>query len=148
MSDYYDLFKALHIISVISWMVGMLYLPRLFVYHVDAAPGSDTSETFKIMERRLMKAIINPAMIASFLFGGIMLWIGFDIGMFTMADGWLHVKLLSVLLLGGAHGALSKCRRAFEADANTHSTRYFRVLNEVPTVLMIIIVFMVILKPF
>ncbi|MDF1722116.1 MAG: protoporphyrinogen oxidase HemJ [Minwuia sp.] len=148
MSDYYDVFKALHIISVISWMVGMLYLPRLFVYHVDAAVGSETSETFKVMERRLMKAIINPAMIASFLFGIIMLWIGFDLGMFTLADGWLHVKLLAVLLLGGAHGVLSKRRREFEADANTRSTRYYRLLNEVPTLLMIIIVFMVILKPF
>ena len=105
MSEYYDLFKALHIVSVISWMVGMLYLPRLFVYHVDAAPGSDTSETFKVMERRLMKAIINPAMIASFIFGLLMLWIGFDLGIFTMADGWLHSKLLAVVLLAGARGA-------------------------------------------
>ena len=148
MSEYYDLFKALHIVSVISWMVGMLYLPRLFVYHVDAAPGSDTSETFKVMERRLMKAIINPAMIASFIFGLLMLWIGFDLGIFTMADGWLHSKLLAVVLLAGAHGVLSKRRREFEEDRNTHSTRYFRILNEVPTLLLIILVFMVILNPF
>jgi putative membrane protein len=148
MSEYYDLFKTLHVISIIAWMAGMLYLPRLFVYHVDAAPGSDKSETFKIMERRLMKAIINPAMIASFIFGGLMLWVGFDSGFFTMADGWLHVKLLAVVLMAGAHGVLSKRRREFEADSNTRSTRYYRILNEVPTLLMVIIVVMVIMKPF
>jgi len=141
-----DLFlwvKSLHVISIIAWMAAMLYLPRLFVYHVDAVVGSVQSETFKVMERRLLKAIMTPAMIASWVFG---LWAAYEIS--AWQDGWFHAKLMLVLVLSGAHGYLSKCVKTFASDQNTKPARFYRILNEVPTVLMIVIVILVIVKPF
>ncbi|HEU4520170.1 MAG TPA: protoporphyrinogen oxidase HemJ [Microvirga sp.] len=135
--------KALHVVAVIAWMAGMLYLPRLFVYHCDAPKGSIQSETFKIMERRLLKAIINPAMGATWILGLVLAWQG---GWF--ASGWLHAKLALVIAMSGLHGVLSKRLREFAADANTRPARYYRILNEVPTALMIGIVVLVIVKPF
>jgi len=137
--------KALHIISVIAWMAGMLYLPRLFIYHCDAEPGSRQSEVFKLMERRLLRAIINPAMVSSFVFGGILL-AGLDIE--TWRDGWLHAKLIFVILLTGMHGMFSYWRRVFEADRNKRPAMFYRVMNEIPTVLMGGIVILVVVKPF
>jgi protoporphyrinogen IX oxidase len=135
--------KALHVVAVIAWMAGMLYLPRLFVYHCDAPRGSIQSETFKIMERRLLKAIINPAMGATWVLGLILVWQGGWI-----ASGWLHAKLALVIAMSGLHGVLSRRLKEFAADANTRPARYYRILNEVPTVLMIGIVILVIVKPF
>jgi putative membrane protein len=142
--DLYPYVKAFHVISVISWMAGMLYLPRLFVYHVNAVPGSEMSETFKLMERRLFKAIINPAMIATWLFGLILVYYAIDFS----RDFWFHAKLLLVILLSGFHGALSKWRKDFEADRNTRSERFYRIANEVPTVIMVLVVLLVIVRPF
>ena len=148
MSDFllahYDWIKALHVISVIFWMAGMAYLPRLFVYHAEAAKGSDKSETFKVMERRLLKGIINPAMGATFLFGGLMIWANPDL----LTQGWFHAKLTLVLLMAGAHGAFSKWRKEFEADANRRDARFYRIVNEIPPVLVVLIVILVIVKPF
>jgi putative membrane protein len=135
--------KALHVISVIAWMAGMFYLPRLFVYHCDVPAGSDQSELFKVMERRLLRAIINPAMVFSWIFG---LWIAWD--GFGLMGGWLHAKIVMVLLLSGFHGYLSKSVRDFAADRNVKPARYWRMMNEVPTVLMFIIVILVVVKPF
>lgn len=140
----YEWIRAFHIISIIAWMAGMLYLPRLFVYHADAEKGSDKSETFKVMEYRLLKYITNPAMIAAWIFGGLMLWA--NPAMFS--EGWIHVKLLCVFLMSGVHGMLAKSVRVFAADENTRSAKYYRILNEVPTVLMIIIVTMAVAQPF
>ena len=139
----YDWLKALHIIAVIAWMAGMLYLPRLFVYHAEAPKGSIQSETFKIMERRLLKAIINPAMIAVWMLGLVLAWQG---GWWKA--GWLHGKLVLVLILSGVHGVYVRRLKEFASDRNTRPTRYYRILNEVPTVLMIGIVILVIVKPF
>jgi len=141
--DYMLWIKALHIISVIAWMAGMLYLPRLFVYHVDAEKGSVQSETFKRMESRLLRAIINPAMIATWVFG---LWLAWK--SFHFMGGWLHAKLLLVFLLSGLHGYLSAAQRKFANDANTKSARHWRMVNEIPTVLMVLIVILVVVKPF
>ena len=135
--------KAFHVIAVIAWMAGMLYLPRLFVYHCETAKGSIQSETFKIMERRLLKAIINPAMIATWILGLILVWQG---GWWTA--GWLHGKLLLVVVLSGLHGVYVRRLKEFAADRNTRPARYYRILNEVPTVLMLGIVILVIVKPF
>jgi protoporphyrinogen IX oxidase len=142
--DWYGIVKAFHVISVIAWMAGLLYLPRLFVYHTGVEAGSETSETFKIMERRLLRAIMNPAMIATWIFGLtlIVLTPGW------MEQGWLHAKLLLVVLMTVAHMAMARWRRAFAEDRNTHTHKYFRVMNEVPTLMMVVIVFLVILKPF
>ncbi len=139
----YDWIKAFHVIAVISWMAGMLYLPRLFVYHSEVPRGSPQSETFKVMERRLLKAIINPAMIATWVLG---LTLAFAGGWYQ--SGWLHAKFLFVLLLSAVHGMLAKTVKTFAADTNDRPARYFRILNEVPTVLMIGIVVLVIVKPF
>lgn len=136
--------KALHVISVIAWMAGMLYLPRLFVYHSVSEIGSAQSETFKIMERRLLKGIINPAMIATYIFG---FWMVFG-GWVDLGAGWLHFKLAMVLLLTACHGVLVKYTRLFAQDKNTKPQKFFRILNEVPTVLMVIIVIAVVVKPF
>jgi protoporphyrinogen IX oxidase len=135
--------KALHIIAVISWMAGMLYLPRLFVYHADAPVGSAMSETFKIMERRLLKTIINPSMVLVFLTGPILAYVT----AYWQAP-WLQVKFALALGLGALHGYFARCVRMFATDSNERSARFFRVLNEVPTVLMILIVLLVVLKPF
>jgi protoporphyrinogen IX oxidase len=139
----YEWIKALHVIAVISWMAGMLYLPRLFVYHCGAEAGSKQSETFKVMERRLLKAIINPAMIVTWLAG---LYLAFDHHLFS--ESWFHGKLLLVVLLSGVHGYFSRWVKDFAADRNTRSDRFYRIINEVPTVLMIGIVILVVVKPF
>jgi putative membrane protein len=128
---------------VIAWMAGLFYLPRLFVYHVDAPKGSQQSETFKVMERRLLKAIINPSMVAVWITGPLLAY-----GEEAWIDHWLHAKLLFVLILSGFHGYLGGRVRAFANDANDKSARFYRILNEVPTALMLIIVFLVVLKPF
>jgi protoporphyrinogen IX oxidase len=136
--------KALHLIAVIAWMAGMLYLPRLFVYHCDAPPGSPQSETFKVMERRLLRGIINPAMVAALLFG-IALLVGLPLDAWP---AWLWAKLVLVLGLIALHGMLARWRKDFEADANRRPARFYRIMNEVPTVLMIGIVILVVVKPF
>ena len=139
----YEIIKSLHIISVISWMVGLLYLPRLFVYHADAPIGSVQAETFKVMERRLLKAIMTPAMIASFVFG---LWMcALNPELFN--EPWFHVKFAAVFLLAGVHGKFSKMRRLLENDEKPLSSKSYRIWNEVPTVLMIIIVVTAVAKP-
>jgi putative membrane protein len=135
--------KALHILAVIAFMAGMLYLPRLFVYHADSAPGSAQSETFKVMERRLLKAIINPALIVLWLTG---LWLAYDTGFYR--SPWLQAKFALVLALSGLHGYFARLAKVFAADANVRSARFYRALNEVPTVLMILIVVLVVVKPF
>ena len=135
--------KALHVVAIIAWMAALLYLPRLFVYHCSAPVGSIQSETFKIMERRLLRAIMTPAMIVVWLTGLYLVWTG---GFYKA--GWFHVKFLFVLLLSGVHGKMSAIVRGFAEDRNAKSDRYYRILNEVPTVAMIVIVAMVIVKPF
>lgn len=139
----YEWIKALHVLAVISWMAGMLYLPRLMVYHVDAAPGSIQSETFKVMERRLLKGIMNPAMIVTWVVGLYLAW-----DAFAFKGGWLHGKILLVVLLSGVHGYLVGRVRDFAHDRNTRSGRFYRIINEVPAVLMVGIVILVIVKPF
>jgi protoporphyrinogen IX oxidase len=139
----YNWIKAFHIIAVIAWMAGMLYLPRLFVYHCEAEPGSRQSETFKVMERRLLKAIINPAMIATWLLGLALAYLG-DL----FAAPWLSAKLVLVLAMSGVHGYYVRLVRDFALDRSQHSQKFYRILNEIPTVLMIFIVLLVVLKPF
>ena len=139
----YEWIKALHVIAVISWMAGMLYLPRLFVYHCEAEKGSKQSETFKVMERRLMWAIINPAMIVTWLAGLYLAWAGH-----WYLSPWFHAKFLLVLIMSAVHGFFSRWRRDFEADRNTKSQRFYRFINEVPTMLMVLIVILVVVKPF
>jgi len=136
-------FKAFHVIAVIAWMAGMLYLPRLFVYHCEAERGSRQSETFKIMERRLLRGIINPAMVASWALG---LWIAID-GRFLSAP-WLWSKLALVAVLSAIHGLLVRWTRDFAADDNRHSQRFYRIVNEIPAVLMVGIVILAVIKPF
>jgi protoporphyrinogen IX oxidase len=139
----YEWIKALHVIAVISWMAGMLYLPRLFVYHCEAEIGSKQSETFKVMERRLLKAIINPAMILTWVFGLYLAWAGH-----WFSAPWLHGKLLLVIAMSGIHGFFARCVRDFGADQNLRSQKFYRIINEVPTLLMIGIVILVVVKPF
>ena len=139
----YEWLKAFHVIAVIAWMAGMLYLPRLFVYHCDAEPGSKQSETFKVMERRLLKVIINPAMVATWLIG---LWLAYDGGFFRA--GWFHAKFALVIVLSALHGFLSRAVKDFAADKNQRSAKFYRIINEVPAVLMVLIVILVIVKPF
>ncbi|MEX0697269.1 MAG: protoporphyrinogen oxidase HemJ [Dongiaceae bacterium] len=141
--DGYLWLKALHIISVIAWMAGMLYLPRLYVYHARAEPGSPQSETFKTMERRLLRAIINPAMIAAWVFGLALAWRGE-----LWAEGWFHAKLALLVAMQISHAAFARWRRHFAADANRHGERFYRLVNEVPTVLMIGIVLLAVVRPF
>ncbi|PWC63679.1 hypothetical protein TSH7_12775 [Azospirillum sp. TSH7] len=140
----YDWIKALHVISIIAWMAGLLYLPRLFVYHCQVSAGSEASETFKVMERRLLRVIMNPAMIASYVFGITMIVLTPE----WMKQGWLHAKILFVLLLTVSHMMMARWRRDFAEDRNTRPQRFFRIANEVPTLLMIGIVIFVIVKPF
>jgi protoporphyrinogen IX oxidase len=139
----YEWIKALHIIAVIAWMAGMLYLPRLFVYHCKAEVGSSQSETFKVMERRLLKAIMNPAMAVVWLAGLYLAWAG-D----WFSAGWLYGKLLLVLAMSGVHGFFSRCVKDFEANRNRRSQRFYRIINEVPTILMMGIVVLAVIKPF
>lgn len=142
-SAFYLWIKAFHVIAVISWMAGMLYLPRLFVYHCEAPVGSQQSETFKVMEGRLLRVIINPAMVVTWALG---LWLAWDGAFFS--DPWFHAKLGLVILLSALHGYFAGCVRAFAEDRNAHSQRFYRIMNEVPTLLMILIVILVIVKPF
>ncbi len=144
--DWYLYIKAFHIIAMVAWMAGMFYLPRLYVYHADAEPGSPASETFKVMERRLLRAITNPAMIATWLFGLILIF-GFNVIDLSSA-GWLHAKLTLVVLLTIFHIFLARWRKNFEADRNQRSARFYRIVNEIPTILLILIVVLVVVKPF
>lgn len=139
----YPWIKALHVIAVISWMAGLLYLPRLFIYHTDAEPGSVQAETFKVMEQRLLKVIMRPAMIFSWIFGLYLAWT-----VHHFQGGWLHAKLLAVVLLTITHEFLAKSAQDFFRDEITRTARFWRLVNEIPTVLMIIIVILVIVQPF
>ena len=142
----YGWVKAFHIIAVIAWMAGMLYLPRLFVYHCGAEPGSAQSETFKVMERRLLSVIINPAMVATWLFGLWLVWLmGWDA---FRHSGWLHAKLVLVLAMSAMHGMFGRYTREFAQDRNRRSQRFYRFANEVPTALLIAIVILAVVKPF
>ncbi|PWT88111.1 MAG: protoporphyrinogen oxidase HemJ [Proteobacteria bacterium] len=142
-SGLYPWLKALHVIAIIAWMAGMLYLPRLFVYHTVAEVGSVQSETFKVMERRLLNAIINPAMVASWVLG---LWLAWDGGWYR--QGWLVGKVVLVVMLSALHGFLVRWVRDFAADQNRHSQKFYRIINEIPTILMIGIVILAVVKPF
>jgi putative membrane protein len=141
----YPWIKALHVVSVIAWMAGLLYLPRLFVYHAAETPGSPTAETFKIMERRLLRAIMNPAMIAVFVFGTLL---ALTPGIVDWASLWIYAKLVLVAGLAVLHHAMGRWRKDFAEDRNTRPARFYRILNEVPTVLMIAVVILVIVRPF
>jgi putative membrane protein len=140
----YPWIKALHVISVIAWMAGLLYLPRLFVYHAEAPRGSAQAATFIVMERRLLRGIMTPAMIASLVFGALL---AATPGVVDWSRGWFHIKLVAVLGLLLIHHLLARWRIDFAADRNTRSTRFYRIVNEVPTVLLIVIVVMVVVKP-
>ena len=142
---HYLWFKSLHVIAVISWMAGLLYLPRLFVYHADAAKGSELSEKFKVMEYRLMRYIMTPASVATWLFGGLMLWANWD---GIMAQHWMHAKFALVVFLTGFHHACMAWRKKFARDENAKPAKFFRIVNEVPTLIMIAVVILVIVKPF
>ena len=144
-SSAYLWVKSVHVFAIIAWMAGMLYLPRLFVYHADAEVGSVQSETFKVMERRLLKGIINPSMIATWVAG---VWLAVDGGWLTSGDYWLHLKIVLVLLMSGIHGTLTAATRRFAEDRNDKSSRYWRVLNEVPALLLVGIIVLVVVKPF
>jgi putative membrane protein len=135
--------KALHVVAVIAWMAALLYLPRLFVYHCDAEPGSKQSETFKLMERRLLRVIATPAMLVAWISG---VWLAYQAGLFSA--GWLHGKLAAVMALSALHGINAKWVKDFARDQNNRSARFYRIANEVPTILMIAIVVLVIVKPF
>jgi putative membrane protein len=144
-AEFYLWVKAFHIVAVIAWMAGMLYLPRLFVYHCQTAPGSPESVRFKLMERRLLRAIVNPAMVA--------VWVlGLTLSVLPAADawhqGWFHAKFALVVIMSGVHGLYARWVRVFGQDANTHSAVFYRIWNEVPTVLMVVIVILVVVKPF
>ncbi len=144
LTTLYPWTKAFHVISMVAWMAGMFYLPRLFVYHCEMQRGSAESERFKIMEHRLLKQIINPAMIATWSFGLLLV---LTPGVIDWTAGWWWVKFTAVLLMAGFHGAMSKWKRLFMEDRNTRSHRYYRFANEVPTLLLLIIVIMVIVRP-
>ncbi len=145
MADLYLWFKWLHIVSIISWMAALLYLPRLYVYHAEHGADAPQAETFKVMERRLYKAIMTPAMIASWVFGvALIAAVRIDFS----SDYWFWAKLILVFALTGVHGHLGKIRRQFEQDQIPRSSRYFRIINEVPTVIMLVAVFLVVFKPF
>jgi putative membrane protein len=141
----YPWIKSFHVISMVAWMAGMLYLPRLFVYHCETIPGSAESERFKVMEYRLLRQITNPAMMATWTFG---ILLALTPGVIDWSAGWWYVKLTCVLLLSGLHGAMSKWRREFMEDRNTRPQRFYRIANEIPTVLLVVIVIMVIARPF
>ena len=144
LNQYYLWIRALHLISVISWMAGMLYLPRLFVYHCSAAKGSELSQTLKLMERRLIRFIMNPASIATWVFGLLMLYISPQL----LGEGWMHAKLTCVLFMTFIYHLFIRWWKAFERDENTRPEKFYRIVNEVPTVLMIAIVILAIVNPF
>jgi putative membrane protein len=144
----YEWIKAFHLIAVIAWVAGMLYLPRLFVYHCAAEKGSVQSETFKTMERRLLRIIINPAMLATWLLGLWLAWQGPDSRYGWFASGWLLAKLALVLVLSALHGACARWVKDFAADHNQHSQKFYRLINEVPAILMAAIVILAVVKPF
>ena len=141
----YPWFKAIHIIAVMSWMAGLLYLPRLFVYHVEVELNSTEDRRFQIMERRLLRAIMNPAMVVSYIFGILLI---LTPGIVDWSSAWIWLKILAILVLTGCHHAMGKWRKDLAEGTNQKSQRYFRVANEVPTTSMIIIVIMVVVKPF
>jgi protoporphyrinogen IX oxidase len=143
MGDLYLWLKTLHIFFFIAWMAGMLYLPRLFVYHADAEKGSKQSKTFKVMERRLLRGIMNPSMIGVWVVG---FWMAINGG--WMVAGWLHAKLALVLAMSAVHGMFSKWRKDFEADRNARPASFYRMWNEVPAVILIAIIVLVVIKPF
>jgi putative membrane protein len=143
MAAFYPWLKALHVIAIIAWMAGMLYLPRLFVYHCAAEPGSRQSETFKVMERRLLRAIMAPAVLATW---GLGLWLSYSGGWHDA--GWFRAKLALVVAMSGMHGFFALCVRDFAADRNRYSAGFYRIINEVPTLLMIGIVLLAVVKPF
>lgn len=142
--EHYLWLKTVHIIAMVAWMAGMFYLPRLYVYHVKAAKGGELSETLKVMERRLLRIIINPAMIVTWIFGALLIAANPSV----MQEGWIHVKLTALLLMQIVHAMLARHRKQFMRDANAHSEKYYRILNEVPTLLLVIIVVMVVVRPF
>jgi protoporphyrinogen IX oxidase len=141
----YPWIKAFHVISVVAWMAGLLYLPRLFVYHARAPRQSSASETFKVMERRLLRGIMTPAMIATYVFG---ILLAATPGVVDWTQGWIHLKLLAVLGLTLIHGLLARCQSRFAVDRDIHTARFFRFVNEIPTLLLIVIVILVVVKPF
>jgi putative membrane protein len=143
LADYIPWILALHIIFVITWMSGILYLPRLFVYHTQTKPGSESSERFKVMERKLLRGIVNPSMVAVWILGPLLAWLT---GAYL--DVWLQIKFALVVVLSGIHGFLVRCWRDFAEDRNTRSERFYRILNEIPAVLMIFIVILAVVKPF
>jgi putative membrane protein len=143
--EFYPWIKALHIISVIAWMAGLLYLPRLFVYHCEVEPGSTESERFQIMERRLLRAIMNPAMIATYVFGGLLLATP---DLIDWSSVWIYAKLVLVAILTEMHHLMARWRKEFAADRNQRPAKFYRIANEVPTLLMIGIVILVVVKPF
>jgi len=146
MDNLYDYLKAFHLIAAFAWMAGMFYLPRLFVYHAEAGVGTPQAETFKVMERRLLKFIMNPAMIVTVVIG---LWLAFGAGEGQWSSaGWLHAKLLLVVLMLGLHGMLGRWRREFAEDRIPHNSKFFRFANEVPTLLLVGIVILAVVKPF
>jgi putative membrane protein len=144
LAQLYPWIKALHIVAVIAWMAGLLYLPRLFVYHCEAPPGSAQSETFKVMERRLLRGIMNPAMVEAVILGGLLLATP---GVVDWHAAWMYVKLALVAGLLGLHHACARWRKAFAADQNRHSARFYRIVNETPAVLMVGIVIFIVAKP-
>jgi putative membrane protein len=144
LAAFYPWTKAFHIIAMVAWMAGMFYLPRLFVYHCELQRGSTESERFKVMEHRLLKQIINPAMIATWIFGALLV---LTPGIIDWSAPWWWVKLLAVLAMSGFHGAMSKWKRLFMEDRNTKSHRFYRIANEIPTLLLVVIVVMVVVRP-
>ena len=142
-SGLYPWLKAVHVIAIIAWMAGMLYLPRLFVYHCEAEPGSKQSETFKVMERRLLTIIMNPAMVVSWVLG---LWLAWDGALFGWH--WLQTKIVLVLIMSAVHGFFVRCVREFALDQNRRPQKFYRLINELPTILMIAIVLLAVVKPF
>ena len=144
LAQNYLTLKAIHLIAVMSWMAGLLYLPRLFVYHAQAETGSESSEMLKVMERRLLKFIMNPASIITWIFGGLMIYANPTL----MQAGWMHGKLALVIVMTGMHHAMMAWRKKFEADENTKGDKFYRIMNEIPTVLMILIIVFAVVEPF
>lgn len=145
LTSHYLVLKSLHIIFMIFWMAALFYLPRLFLYHARVLPHSETSELFKIMERRLVRIIMTPSMLLTWLFGFCLLGVG---GMFSAPSGWLHTKIFLVLIMSSFHGVFVMWMKDFSQDKNRYSEKFYRAINEVPPLLLILIVFLVVLKPF